>query len=154
MQGRDGDDYRWKGPNLLLPVRPETLLRIVNRHARLLTIVQTRRISILPDAFERPVPCPEIEHRGPVVGEILRVETGRAGGPLADVDGGVDGGVEGVAADDLVHVGRGGVAGLDDRVETLHGQGLASEAQRCEGRRGRGDLEGEEEFHLTDWLAG
>ena len=81
--------------------------------------MQAGRICKLLDAHERTISGAEIEDGGPVVGEVLGVETGGAGCALADVDGGVDGCVEGVAADDLVDVGGGGVAGLDDGVEAL-----------------------------------
>lgn len=63
----------------------------------------------------------EVEVGSPVVGKVLRHLAGRAGGSLADVA--FHGGVEGVAADDVVDVSGGDVARLDDGVETLDGEG-------------------------------
>lgn len=63
----------------------------------------------------------EVQVGGPVVGEVLRHLAGGAGGPGADVAR--HGGVEGIAADDVVDVGGGADAGLHDGVETLDRQG-------------------------------
>jgi len=87
----------------------------------------------------------EEENGGPVVGEVLGEGACGAASPLADVA--VHGGVEGVAADDLVEMGRRDRAGLDDRVEALNAQRRAAEPQS--GLRRGGDREGEpERLHL------
>ena len=56
----------------------------------------------------------------------------RAGGArrlLGDIDLGIHGGVEGIAADDLVNVRGRYLAGLDEGIEALDAQGGASEAE-------------------------
>jgi hypothetical protein len=76
----------------------------------------------------------EVEHGGPVVGEVLGHLAGRAGAPRAHVAH--HGGVEGVAAHVHHIVGGRDRAGLDDRVQSLEGQGRAGEAEACLDLRG------------------
>lgn len=88
----------------------------------------------------------EIQDSGPIVGEVLGHLASGAGGPLTNIAS--HGGVEGVAAYDLVDMGRGVVARLDDGVKSLNGQRRASEAKSCVDGRGERESDGGERLHL------
>lgn len=83
----------------------------------------------LRDAAVRAVARAEVEHRRPVVGEVLREGAAGAGGLARQVVGRrVHGRVERVAPDDLVQVGRGDGAGGYEGVETVDDELRAAEA--------------------------
>jgi len=69
----------------------------------------------------------EVQDGGPVVGEILGHLARSAGSPLAYIT--VHGDVEGIAADDVMHVSRGERARLAGGIQTLERQGRAREAE-------------------------
>lgn len=80
-------------------------------------------VGQLRDPLEGTVAGAEVETRGPVVGEVVGVRARGASGKGARVvSPWSHGGVERVAASDLVDVGRWHRAWLDKRVETLDGQ--------------------------------
>ena len=97
------------------------------------------------------------EHDGrPVVGHILGEAARRAGGGAGHVVRlRVHGGVEGVASDDLVQMGRVEHAGVDQGVGTLDDQLRAGESEHVElsggvGREERGASEGGPLLHHHD----
>lgn len=75
-----------------------------------------------------PVPRPEIQIRRPVVRQILGVAASRATGELANIAG-RHGRVEGVAANDLVHVRRRCHAGVHERIDAVDDELRAAEAK-------------------------
>jgi hypothetical protein len=75
----------------------------------------------------------EVQVGSPVVRKVLGHLAGCAGGPLTDVT--FHGGVEGVAADDVVDMGGRNSARLNDGVEALDRQGRAGEAETGLNRR-------------------
>ena len=139
--------YRLERRDLLLAVRVKVLLRVVDGHAAVDAVGQGGVLHDL-DALVRAVLGALEEHDGrPVVGEVLGEGARGAAAALADIA--LHGGVEGVAAHDLVEMGRRDGAGLDQRVQTLDRQRRAAEA---EGGLGRArEREGERErLHLGD----
>ena len=76
---------------------------------------------------------PEEHDGGPVVGEVFGEGACRAGSLLTNVA--LHGRVKRVATDDLVEMGRGNSAGLDERVETLNAHSRAAEPEGSLGRR-------------------
>lgn len=70
----------------------------------------------------------EVQVRGPVVGEVVGESAGGAGGVLRDVVGG-HGHVEGVAADNLVDMGRRDLARVDEGVYPVNDDLGAAEPQ-------------------------
>lgn len=89
----------------------------------------------------------EVQVGGPVIREVLGHLAGGAGSPRSNVA--LHGGVEGIAADNMVNVGRRETAWLTGRVKTLEGQSRAGEAQA--GLDGRGHREGRGgPLHLGD----
>lgn len=112
------------GPRLDI-VPGEIKLGVVDGHA---TLGAGRQSGVVDDgdALVRPVGVLEVEHSGPVVGEVLGHLTGGAGTAGADIA--LHSGVEGISTHDVVEMGRRGLAGLDDGVEALDGQRGAPEA--------------------------
>ena len=104
------------------------MLRIINSHASVNPIRQ-RRVLHDGHPLVRAVGVLEEHHSRPVVGEVFREGARRARRLLRDVP--FHGRVEGIAAYDLVQVRRRDAAWLDERVETLDGDGRAAEAQSC-----------------------
>jgi hypothetical protein len=119
--------YRWERRDLLVPIRVEVLLSIIDRHTPIDTIGKR---SILHDGHTliRSI-CRVLEEhrRGPVVGKVFTEGTCCASSLVANVPRHV--GVEGIAAHNLVYVSRGGSSGLDERVKSLDGQSGASESE-------------------------
>ncbi len=76
------------------------------------------RSATLGDALVAAVASLEVQVRCPVVGEVIGKLAGGAGGVLGDVVGG-HGDVEGVAADNLVDMRRGDLAGVDEGVDPV-----------------------------------
>ena len=93
--------YRLEGSNLLVSVRVKVLLRIVDGHAAIYTVGQSR---ILHDGHTLVGAILMLEeHDGrPVVGKVLAECACRAGALLANVTR--HGDVEGISTDDLVDV--------------------------------------------------
>ncbi len=140
-----GKAYRLKGSYLLIAIRIEGILDIINRQAA--DEVAQESVGILRHAMVRPVTGLEEQHGRPVVGRVLGEAARRAGGLRADVDFGVHARVEGIATDDLVKMPRTDDAGLDDRIKTLDDQSRTSESKI--GLRRRGERESESEpLHL------
>lgn len=69
----------------------------------------------------------EVQHGGPIIAEILAHFAGSTGAALADVAR--HGGIEGIAADDVVDVGGRCVSGFDDGIEARGYEGGAAEAE-------------------------
>ena len=131
---------------LLLQVIPgKVKLGVVDGHA---TLGSTGEGSVVDDgdAMVRAVGrVLKVQHGSPVVGKVLGHFTSGAAGASTDIA--LHGGVEHVAADNVVEMGRGCLSGLDDRVETLRSQGRASEAQTCVGRGRKGQRGSAKRLH-------
>lgn len=95
------------------------LRRGYRKHVRSTTLLNTLVCAVLRL---------EVQVRGPVVGEILRELAGCAGCGVRDVTGG-HGDVEAVSSDDLVDVGRGDLARVDEGVKTVDDDLGAPESQ-------------------------
>jgi len=119
--------YRLEGSDLLVAVRVERLLKVIDSHPSLQ--VTQESIGILRHALVGPITRLEVHDSGPVVGEVLREAAGGASSPLRNVRCGVHGRVEAISSDDLVQMGRRDDAGLDDGVEALDAQSRASKAE-------------------------
>lgn len=124
----------------MVSIRAEALLGVVDGHAAVDSVGQGR---VLHDGHPLVGTIGMLkEHDGrPVVGKVLGEGAGRAGALLADIT--CHGGVEGIAADDLVEMGRGDLAGFDEGVETLDGEGRAAEPEGGFGADREGQGEGE-----------
>jgi hypothetical protein len=118
--------YRLEGSNLIGP-RGD----VVDRHAAIRLrgepVVEQESVRDLRNALVTPIPRLEVQVGGPVVGKVVSRSTRRARGDLGNVRVG-HGGVEGIAADDLVHVRRGDLARVNEGVEALDGDLRAPEA--------------------------
>lgn len=132
--------YSREGGNVLIAVGAEILLRVVDGHS---TIYWALEGVVLVNryALVRPVASLKVQNCGPVVGKVLGELACRASGRIS---GKLHGRVEGIAANNLVDVGRRNLAGLDQRVEALNGH---SRTAKSEGRLGpchesEGEVEG------------
>lgn len=115
--------HRLKSSNLRLPIIRRDII-----HGNPPLALQSQ-VNHLRHPLIAPVLGPEVQVGRPVVGKVLGEGAGGAGG----LGGRVvvtrrHGRVEGVAADDLVHVRGGEHARVDERVETLDGELAALEA--------------------------
>lgn len=109
--------HRLERCDLLVAVRVEVLLRVVDGHA-VVDAVRQRGILHEGHSLVRAVGRVLEEHDGrPVVGEVLAEGSGRAGAHLAEIA--LHGRVEGISSDDLIEMGRGDLARFDKRVQTL-----------------------------------
>lgn len=102
---------------LLLKVR-QLILHIVHRHSSLLPLKPF--ISPLRHSLVSPVPGLEEDGRGPVVAKVVGGLARCACGELCGIhDFGAHVGDERVPADDLVQVGRGSAAWLDEGIQPV-----------------------------------
>ena len=122
----------------MVTVRVEVLLGVINGHAAVDAVGQ-RRVLHDGHAFVRAVGVLEEHDSRPVVGEVLRKGARGAGRLLRDVA--LHGGVEAIAAHDLVQMRRRELAGLDKRVKPLDAHRRAAEAERRLGGSGEGKCE-------------
>ena len=90
--------------------------------------MQDVRSSSLGDTLVGAVPGLEVQVGGPVVGEVVGKLAGSAAGTRRNVTGG-HGRVEGVAADDLVHVAGRDLSGVHERIQAIDHNLRASEPQ-------------------------
>jgi hypothetical protein len=129
--------YRFEGRDLLLleVISDQVELGVVDGQATLSALGATQQGLNRKNrhAVIGAVGVLEVQMGGPVVREVLRHLTGCAGGSLTDIP--FHGSVEGVAADDVVDMGRRDGAWLDDGVEALDSQGRAGEAEAGLNRR-------------------
>lgn len=93
----------------------------------------------------------EVHDGGPVVGEVLGHFASGARSPGADVT--FHGRVESITTNNVVDVGRGTVAGLDDGVKSLNSQGRAPETKASVDWRDERESDGEG-LHLGGELSG
>ena len=92
--------YGLESRDLLVPVGVERLLEIVDSHSTLQ--VSQESVGVLGYTLVGPVAGLEVQDSRPVVGEVLREATGRAGSLVADVSARVHGCIEGISTYDLV----------------------------------------------------
>lgn len=142
---RDEGAYGLECRNLLPAVRVEVLLHVVDGHAAV--EVAHECIRVLRHALIGAVARPEVHDGRPVVREVLAEGARRAGGPLRYVRVRIHGRIEAVATNDLVHMGRGRPAGLDNGVESLDAQRGAPKAKVRMGRRSKRKRKGSGEKH-------
>jgi hypothetical protein len=112
----EGGTYRFESSNVLVPIRREVLLSIVNRHAPLdigsvLAFSTQLSIWVLRHSLVGPVFMPEVHYGRPIVCKIFRISACCATALLADIP--LHGCVESIATDDLMKVSRGDTTGLD-----------------------------------------
>lgn len=87
----------------------------------------------LGHALVGPIAGPEVQDRGPVVGEIFRERAAGARGVRGEIVGRrVHGSVEGIPSDDLVQMRRRYGAGVDQRVYAVNDELRAAETQHLQ----------------------
>lgn len=117
--------------------RPIPILRnIIHCHSSIRTFKVY--VPLLRHAFKCPVLRPEVQSSSPVVAEVFGEGAGSARCSFGGRDGRVHGGVEGISADYLMHVGGGGDAGVYEGVEAFDNELGTGEAEEGVGGVGGG----------------
>lgn len=145
--------YGLKGSDVFISVGEEILLRVVDGHASVDTVRQSRVLHN-GHAVVRAVTMLEEHDGSPVVGEVFGEGACGATSPVCDVTIFVlHSSVEGIATDDLMEMTGGNGTGRDERVDSLDAHGGAAEAKR--GFNGSEENKSEsQKLHVEDMIKG